>query len=259
MTRRILVTGAAGGFGTIISRELLRRGFRVALVDRDEHRLTSVSADLASATGGEALAAAADLADPAARARAVSEVDAAWGGVDGIVNSAGVGPGIVRPDFVTRPILAEEVTEEHLRRSWETNTLAPTLLAMELLPRMRARGWGRIVNVTTGLGTMLRLGFLTYGPSKAAFEAATAILAEECKGTGVTVNVVVPGGTADTPMVPAQSRSGDVRLINPEVMADPVAFLLSEDAGTANGVRIVAADWNPDARPDPAALAPVGW
>ena len=73
------------------------------------------------------------------------------------------------------------------------------------MPRFRAQGFGRIVNVTTSFFTMLRGGFAPYGPAKAGLEAWSASLAQELAATGVTVNVVVPGGPTDTPMVPQES------------------------------------------------------
>jgi NAD(P)-dependent dehydrogenase (short-subunit alcohol dehydrogenase family) len=66
---------------------------------------------------------------------------------------------------------------------------------------MMRQGWGRIISVTTSLGTMLNAGSPTYGPSKAALEALSAIMAKDLDGTGVTVNVLVPGGVTDTPMI----------------------------------------------------------
>ena len=67
---------------------------------------------------------------------------------------------------------------------------------------MIAAKWGRIVNVTTSLGTMIRSGSPSYGPSKAALEAMSAVMAKDLDGTGVTVNVLVPGGVTNTGMVP---------------------------------------------------------
>lgn len=257
MNRRVMLTGAAGGFGRVIATDLVGRGHSVGLVDRDDQRLAELERDLKNLTGGEIVALPTDLADVAARAGAIGAMESAWGGVDAVVNTVGLGPG-VRPNFFTDPIRSTEISEDDLRRSLEINTLAPLMLCIEVLPGMRERGWGRLVNVTTGLDTMVRNGFLTYGPSKAALEASSSILSKECADSGVTVNVVVPGGAADTPMVPPESR-GTVRLIPAEAMVGPVAYLLSDEAGGANGIRIVAADWETDRVPDPASLAPAAW
>ncbi|KXF53702.1 hypothetical protein AXA44_43640 [Rhodococcus sp. SC4] len=241
----------------MIAADLVGRGYRVGLIDRDEQRLAVLESELKDLPVGESLMLPTDLGDSQARSRAVAAVESAWGGIDAVVNTAGIGPGI-RPDFFTEPIRSSEISEEDLRRSLEINTLAPLMLCIEVLPGMRQRGWGRLVNVTTSLTTMVRNGFLTYGPSKAALEAATSILAKECDDSGVTMNVVVPGGPADTPMVPAESR-GTASLIPAEAMVDPVAYLLSDNAGGANGIRIVASEWEAGRLPDPASLAPVAW
>jgi NAD(P)-dependent dehydrogenase (short-subunit alcohol dehydrogenase family) len=86
--------------------------------------------------------------------------------------------------------------------------MAPLALANAVVPEMMRQGWGRIVNVTTGLGTMINPGLPTYGPSKAALEALSAIMAKDLDGTGVTVNVLVPGGITNTPEVPANLAFG---------------------------------------------------
>ena len=82
------------------------------------------------------------------------------------------------------------------------------LMTRAAVPRMVEQGWGRVVNVTTSFFTMLNEGFAPYGPAKAALEAASAIWAKEFRDTGVSVNVLIPGGPTDTRMVP---RLGAVR------------------------------------------------
>ena len=98
----------------------------------------------------------------------------------------------------------------------------PLALTNAVVPEMMRRGWGRIVNVTTSLGTMLNAGSPTYGPSKAALEAMSAIMAKDLDGTGVTVNVLVPGGVTNTPMISDIAGFDRAQLIRPEVMAPPL-------------------------------------
>jgi NAD(P)-dependent dehydrogenase (short-subunit alcohol dehydrogenase family) len=126
---------------------------------------------------------------------------------------------------------------------------------------MTAR-WGRIVNVTTSLGTMIRNGSPTYGPSKAALEAMSAIMAKDLDGSGVTVNVLVPGGVTDTPMVPQEAGFDRREMIQPEVMAPPLLWLLSDAAAGVTGRRFLAVHWDPKLPPAQAAEkagAPVAW
>ena len=121
--------------------------------------------------------------------------------VDILVNNAGIGPGAIRPDSWQRPVKFWEITADQWRRFVAVHTTAPLALTNAVVPEMMREGWGRIVNVTTSLGTMLNAGSPTYGPSKAALEALSAIMAKDLDGTGVTVNVLVPGGITNTPMV----------------------------------------------------------
>ncbi len=104
------------------------------------------------------------------------------------------------------------------------------------LPGMLERGWGRIVNVTTSLDTMINPGLGPYGPAKAATEALTSILAFELEETGVTANVLVPGGRANTRMIPADGKYTDRNfLIQPEVMRAPIVWLASRATDEVNG------------------------
>jgi NAD(P)-dependent dehydrogenase (short-subunit alcohol dehydrogenase family) len=109
---------------------------------------------------------------------------------------------------------------------------------------------------------MLRGGFAPYGPAKAALEAWSASLAKELAGSGITVNVVVPGGPADTPMVPQQDFPDRAALVPPARMAPPMLHLCSEAGGAITGQRFVAAHWDetrPAAEAVAAAGAPIGW
>jgi len=109
---------------------------------------------------------------------------------------------------------------------------------------------------------MIRSGSPTYGPSKAALEAMSAIMAKDLDGTGVTVNVLVPGGVTNTPMVPHESGFERERMIQPEVMAPPLLWLVSDAAAEVTGRRFLAVHWDPKLPPPEAADkagAPVAW
>jgi NAD(P)-dependent dehydrogenase (short-subunit alcohol dehydrogenase family) len=127
---------------------------------------------------------------------------------------------------------------------------------------MVAQRWGRIVNITTSLGSMLRRGYTPYGPSKAAAEALTSVMAHDLDGTGVTANVLVPGGVTNTPMIPDASRFDRSKLLQPEVMVPPLLFLAAEESAAVSGQRFLAIDWDPALPPAEAAAkagAPVAW
>jgi NAD(P)-dependent dehydrogenase (short-subunit alcohol dehydrogenase family) len=110
------------------------------------------------------------------------------------VNNAGIGPGSIRPDSWQRPLKFWEITADQWRRFVAVHTTATLALTNAVVPDMMRQGWGRIINVPTSLGTMLSAGSPTCGPSKAALEALSAIMAKDLDGTGVTVNVLAWAG-----------------------------------------------------------------
>jgi NAD(P)-dependent dehydrogenase (short-subunit alcohol dehydrogenase family) len=185
-----------------------------------------------------------------------------FGRIDILVNNAGIGPGSIRPDSWQRPLRFREITPDQWRRFVAVHTTAPLALANAVVPEMMRLGWGRIVNVTTSLGTMLNAGSPTYGPSKAALEALSAIMAKDLDGTGVTVNVLVPGGITNTPMVSDDSGFDRTKMIQPEVMVAPLLWLVSEAAGKVTARRFLGIHWDtklPSEEAAEKAGAPVAW
>jgi NAD(P)-dependent dehydrogenase (short-subunit alcohol dehydrogenase family) len=131
-----------------------------------------------------------------------------------------------------------------------------------VLPTLLAQSWGRIINVTTSLDTMWRPLMQPYGGSKAANEAILTALAQELEGSGVTANVLVPGGAADTRLVPRAMAPDRSQLIPPEVMVTPLIWLCSNDSDGVNGQRLIAMRWDDSLPPAEAAKragAPAAW
>ena len=109
---------------------------------------------------------------------------------------------------------------------------------------MKQGGWGRIINNTTSYRTMLRV--LPYGAVKAALEAMSAVWAKELEGSGITVNVLVPGGPTDTPFIAEETGWPRTAMLRPQIMGPPVCWLVSEESNGVTGTRITAARWDPD-------------
>jgi NAD(P)-dependent dehydrogenase (short-subunit alcohol dehydrogenase family) len=260
--RVAIVTGAAGGIGKAMTRALLAAGIRVAGVDRDREPLEALAASAREqGKAAELLTIAADLTDDSAVDAITKATRVKFGRIDILVNNAGIGPGAIRPDSWQRPLKFWEITPDHWRRFVAVHTTAPLALTNSVVHEMMRQGWGRIVNVTTSLGTMLNAGSPTYGPSKAALEALSAIMAKDLDGTGVTVNVLVPGGITNTPMV-SESGFDRAKMIQPEVMAPPLLWLVSDAAGNVTGRRFLGVHWDPALPPEEAAEkagAPVAW
>jgi NAD(P)-dependent dehydrogenase (short-subunit alcohol dehydrogenase family) len=186
-----LVTGAGRGIGREIAIQLARRGVRVALAARNEEQLEATAAAI-RAEGGTALALAIDVADPDARTALVRLTMAELGTIDILINNAAT----VAPlgHFTS-------LTADGWHSALETNLVAPAVLSASIIPTMSERGWGRIVNISSGVvaNPTGMVGGNIYASTKAALEAHTLNLAAELDGTGVTANAYRPG-MVDTAM-----------------------------------------------------------
>jgi NAD(P)-dependent dehydrogenase (short-subunit alcohol dehydrogenase family) len=247
-----IVTGAASGMGRAMALGLSEAGFDVVAVDRDGAALGTLPAPIKPVT--------ADLAQSESFDTIVAAALSAFGRIDVLINNAGIGQAGIRADQRRNPIRFWEVTPEQWNRFLTVNATAPILMSRAVLPHMLKANRGRIITVTTSLGTMVREGYLLYGCSKAAAEASMAVLAADLAGTAVTANVLVPGGVTDTPLVgDAGDRS---KMLRPEIMLPPLLWLVSDAAAAVSGRRFIAADWDTRLSPAQAAEAagaPVAW
>jgi NAD(P)-dependent dehydrogenase (short-subunit alcohol dehydrogenase family) len=223
---------------------------RVFLTSTDLHSLEETRR--ASAAGERVAVGTADLGDERELQKIVAGAMQAFGRVDILVNNAGVpNPPVQQP---------LDLSSEDLRRLFEINTFAPFNLIRLVAPGMIARGWGRIVLISTSLDTMLDPSRVAYGMTKASGEAFIAALAASLQSTGVTANVLLPGGAVATRM--AAGVADPKALLPPEIMAAPIAWLASDASNDVTGRRFIAAKWN--AALDPAqaaqaASAPAAW
>jgi NAD(P)-dependent dehydrogenase (short-subunit alcohol dehydrogenase family) len=261
--RTALVTGAAGGIGRELTRALLQSGASVMAGDVNERGLATLREQMSAAGLASKLAARPlDIADHSACSAAVEATQAHFGSIDILINNGAIGMGSIRDDHMVNPIAIEEVTPAIWDRFVAINLSGAWYMTRAAVPIMKRAGWGRIIDVTTSFFTMLRGRFHPYGPVKAGLEAMAAGHAKEFAGSGITVNVVVPGGPADTPMV--SSRSGFKRsdLIPAVKMTHPVVWLCSRAADGVTGNRYIASKWDeqaPTAQARAAAEAPIGW
>jgi NAD(P)-dependent dehydrogenase (short-subunit alcohol dehydrogenase family) len=261
--RVALVTGAAGGIGRAMVGGLLGQGLAVAAVDRTAQGLAELAREAEERQrGARLLTVEADLAQEEAILEIVAKARARFGTIDILVNNAGVGQATLRSDNRQNPIKFWEVTPEQWKLFVAVHNNAPMALSRALVHDMMRQKWGRIVNVTTSLGTMIRDGSPTYGPSKAALEAFSAIMAKDLAGTGVTVNVLVPGGMTNTGMIPQEAGYAREDMIQPAVMVPPLNWLVSDAAASVTGRRFLGVRWDPALPPEEAAAkagAPVAW
>jgi 3-oxoacyl-[acyl-carrier protein] reductase len=220
--RVAFVTGGSRGIGRMTALRLAADGFAVAVnyVHRREEAGAAVAA--IETAGGRALAVQADVADEAAVAAAFDEVESAFGGVDVVVNAAGV----------MRLAPVAELELDALDRMHRTNIRGTFVIAQEAARRLR-RG-GALVNFSTSVTRLSLPTYAGYAASKAAVEALTPILARELRGRDVTVNAVAPGPTATALFLDGKDEETIARLANqpplerlgtPDDIAEVVAFL----------------------------------
>ena len=240
LTGRVaLVTGASRGIGAAIARRFGAEGARVALVARSLEpgsggplagSLRETAATI-EAGGGVALPIVADLSDPGCdRAAIVTEAEAALGPIDILVNNAAA----------CFYLSIDETSERRLRVAYEVNVITPYLLTKAVVPAMRERGSGWVVNITSaivdpGPGAQ-QARSSTYAPSKAALDRMTKSFATELQGTGIAVNAVAPRAAVKTEGAAAMMDLPDDFLEPMDTMVDAVLALATCDPNEENGL-----------------------
>lgn len=241
-----IVTGAASpmGLGRNMTEALVCAGARVSMMDVNPEWLEQSSNDLREMGGDDCvMTQLVDVTSAQEAEEAVARTIAGMGGLHILVNNAGIAPrnmllgGAVRNNFW-------EVPAGEWDRVMAVNAGGPFYMTRAVAPHFLAQGWGRIIGVTTSMNTMYNPGGAPYGPSKAAHEAFVAMAARELEGTGVTVNVLVPGGMSNTNLIPEDAAHRREGMIQPEVMRAPVVWLASDASDGINGMRFIGYYWD---------------
>jgi NAD(P)-dependent dehydrogenase (short-subunit alcohol dehydrogenase family) len=239
-----IVTGGGRGLGRAMAIGLARAGAHVIVTAA---RGSTEIEELANSSDGMIFPIVADVTKETDCRRVVAEAVDKFGKLDVLVNNAGRGMKFVSESFMTAPTKFWEVAPETWRMIIDTNVNGPFLMSREAVPHMLANKWGRIINISMNSATITRKGFSPYGPSKAALESETKIWAQDLEGSGITVNMLLPGGAVETGMIPPEV-SDNVRkaFLRPEVIVSPVLWLASEQADGVTGQRIIATEWSPE-------------
>jgi NAD(P)-dependent dehydrogenase (short-subunit alcohol dehydrogenase family) len=248
--KRILVTGATSGLGLAMARALLKEGARVMVSGRDQKKIDGVVSSL-KASFGECAGALIDVRDEQSIQEGVTGMVRLWGGIDVLINNAGIGMRTVNPGFVTDPHPFWEVSASGFRDPIDTNLTGYFLVARAVVPWLLKTSSGKIINISVSEATMKRKGMIPYGPSRAGAESLSRIMAQDLAGYGITVNILLPGGATDTGMLPEEFRADPeqwqvkfgVPLLSPDVMAEPIVFLCSDESRGVHDERIVARDF----------------
>ena len=261
--RVVIITGAGGGMGSAMTLGVVARGAQVTAVDADPASVEAV-AKAAAENGGEGavLPVVADVTRLEECRKIVDQTRARFGGMHVLVNNAGVGMQTIRANYMNEPVRFWEADLDRWQHLMDVNWKGPFMLSSVAAPHLIAQGWGRIVNVTTSLDTMHRRAYTPYGPSKAALEAASSGWAKDLEGTGVTVNVLVPGGPTNTGFIPSEAPFDRAALVQPGVMVAPICWLVSDDSDGVTDCRFVGRYWDTNLPPSEASegsKAPAAW
>ncbi len=243
-----IVTGGGRGMGRCMALGLARSGARGVTVTsaNSPDEIKAVAGEIDAIAGpGVGHAVVANVGDAAACEKAVAETVAKFGALHILINNAGVG---MRDVFAGQRGPFWEVTPAGWSRVIETNVNGPFLMALAAAPAMIEGGWGRIINISKSVDTMHSRASSPYGPSKAFLDAATLAWAQDLDGTGVTANILLPGGLTDTtfsrPGTVERRRESGGRIYDPEDMAAPAAWLASNFSGDYTGCRFNAGKWD---------------
>jgi short-subunit dehydrogenase len=213
----ILITGASGGIGGAIARQLAQRGASLVLINRDREKLTAFAAEL-TAAGGRITTLVGDLATPGEPARLVQEAIDRVGMIDILINCAGT------QNF---GFFAEESAAD-MAALFNVNTIAPIAMVNAVLPYMLERGKGQVVNLGSIFGSIGFPCFATYSASKFALRGFSEALRRELAGTGVGITYVAPRFTR-TPF----NRSAVTRMAN--------ALKMNQDEPESVAASVIAA------------------
>jgi len=246
--RACVVTGASRGIGRDVAERLCAEGASVLLVARGAGALDDAVA--ACRTNGEAEGLALDVTAPDAGERILAACSERFGTVDVLVNNAGQ---------ATWRAAITDASDADWQAAWELNVMAPMRLMRAVVPGMRERGWGRIVNVSSTSGKRPSASLPEYSVAKAAELSLSRLYADECAPDGVLVNAVCPGGTSsemwmepgglldqfregagidsrDEALAAAQGGRPVPRMAEPTEVGAVIVFLCSERASYVAGV-----------------------
>jgi short-subunit dehydrogenase len=235
--RVAVVTGAGRGIGRSVAERLAADGAAVAVVDLDAAAADEVAAAIVAA-GGRAIAVACDVTDHAAVGRMATRTAETLGGIDCLVNNAGI----------LRSTPAAEITPDEWHRVVDANLTSTFLCSQAVLPWLIASGHGSICNLASMAGRATStLGGAHYTTAKAGVLGLTRHLAREWARHGITVNAISPG-IVDTPMVQASRDAAGLEAVRQSIpfkrFADPaelaalIAFLVSDEARYITGANV---------------------
>lgn len=231
-TKTALVTGSSRGIGAAIATRLAQEGFNLVINYAGGAEAADRVVTAIEAAGGHAIAVQADVSDPAAVGAMFDAAEAAFGGIDVLVNNAGI--------MKLSPLA--EADDADIDRHIAINLKGTINTLREATKRMRAGG--RIVNLSSSVAALKFESYGVYAATKGAVEVLTGVLAREMRGRAITVNAVAPGPTGTDlflegkpeALIEKLAKANPLeRLGTPDDIANAVAFLAGPDGGWING------------------------
>ncbi len=224
----VLITGATGGLGSVVTREFARTEARLALNARSEQDLSELILEIGRTTD-QVLPLVADVTETAKVESMIKMVIDKFGRVDVLLNTVGGWRG---GKFVAN------VTDDEWQKMLTLNLHSAFLLSRAVLPHMLENGWGRIVHISSKGAIEPRGKQVSYAVAKMGVITLTEVIAAETKGTGVTANVILPSiidTAANRKMMP---KADTQKWVSPKDIARMMRFLCSEYAASINGARV---------------------
>ena len=255
--KTIIVTGGGRGLGRTMAFGLAREGANVCIAAHIQDDILSVEEEVKRLNyGGRLIALLADIRSPQACREIVNETISTFSSLFGLVNNAGLTFTYIAPHRYRRGYSEKffELSDDVVQNVMDTNFVAADRMARLVTPHLIKQGDGRLVNVTTRIETMTKPGASPYGPSKAALENASEVWVKDLEDTGVTVNILNPGGAANTEgfevsedrAIASEAVGG---MVEPYKMVAPICWLVSDDAKNTTGMRYDASDWDESLSP----------
>ena len=246
--RTVLITGGTRGLGREMALCLARAGATLCITGTkrsdDFYKTTS---ELASISGdNNFIAEIVNVCDRKATTDFVDLCIAKFFKIDVLINNAGRGMRLVSEEFNTIPTKFWEADPVAWSTIVNTNINGPFYATLAVVPHMIREKFGKIINISTSAQTMVRSGYSPYGPTKAFLEAASRVWAQDLDGTGVDVNVLLPGGAADTDLLPPSNnkKGADGNLLPASIMNDAIVWLVSDESNGISGRRFIGRYWN---------------
>lgn len=254
--RVVIVTGGNRGLGREMALALVGQGAHVAITSvSGGDSLARAEAEAKALGGGEILALRGDVANWSDCQAVVAETKARFGGLHCLINNAGRGMRLISETYNKEPTKFWQADPDAWKEIIAVNINGTFLMAKAVTPHLVEQGFGKIINISTSDVTMTRQGYTPYGPSKSAIEACSLAWAEELADSGVSVNVLLPGGATDTDLLPPglDRKGADGNLLAPDIMRAPALWLCADQSNAYSGRRFIARLWDHGLEPNQAA------